>query len=694
MDAESTTVGYDYGSSDDENENHLLTLNDEVITQLKHNDPSVTSVKIIYSDVSNVDWGYEGSCISDNIHLEELSVERGRQTLSIHCIEFFRAIARNRSIQKLSVSCDYIIDAVAILSPFIEQNTNLCKITLWNMGDRGAEQLAYALSNCPNKLLQGVDLNFDFDVGYESSAKVLTALGSYHNLVEISLSSSVGGRDGCIVIGNLLQCEQSNLKKLSIFSCEDLDDECIEILSTALSKNSSLKLLECGGRNSMSYGGIGLLHFARSLKHHPSLKELYLDDLEFDDETASVLTNSLARMTTVKKITLYEHGMSPIAWLSFFSCLLQKLNTSLEYLSVKGAGMNDEGATYLSNALAKNITLQTLDLSFGHFSTVGAVALGGALFTSKTLKTLDLRYNSCRGSIIGTAGWNAIFSGLSNPESALEDLRLHEAGIDEGSLVTLASALATNRSLKKLDISDNRGISNVGWVNFFSLMPCNLLEELTLAGNNIDDTVVPTMVSKLTNHCLPLKKLGLSRTEITSVGWRGVSTLLDTSTLNLEEITFGHHNVNANEFIIDDETIISFTNGLVNNTNLKALKIHYVKAITERGWTALANLLCNNSTIDSTFLSNHTLEYIYYPDQDNELPNHIVSLLRLNRENDRAGAARLKILRHHFSEGASMQLFVDMDMGILPSALAWAGRDNDGHNLLYQMIKSSVPLFD
>jgi hypothetical protein len=98
-----------------------------------------------------------------------------------------------------------------------------------------------------------------------------------------------------------------------------------------------------------------------------------------------------------------------------------------------------------------------------------------------------------------------------------------------------------------------------------------------------------------------------------------------------------------------------------------------------------------------TYLSNHTLETIdddYYgfghddddDDNDNDeviLPEDLVSLLEINRENNASQASRLKIIQTHFSGSEiNMQPFIDLDLSVKPFAIAWMVRDNDGYPLL------------
>ena len=114
-----------------------------------------------------------------------------------------------------------------------------------------------------------------------------------------------------------------------------------------------------------------------------------------------------------------------------------------------------------------------------------------------------------------------------------------------------------------------------------------------------------------------------------------------------------------------DNAMISFADALANNHMLKELDLELNfqvpdRQITSVGYAALSHMLCNKSSILSTFHSNHTLEKIFIKDEkrtdplllsdpDGWLPKEVVSLLRINRDNSKNQAARLKIIHTHFS---------------------------------------------
>ena len=172
--------------------------------------------------------------------------------------------------------------------------------------------------------------------------------------------------------------------------------------------------------------------------------------------------------------------------------------------------------------------------------------------------------------------------------------------------------------------------------------------------------------------------------------FRAFATLLQRPDCVLEDLNFdGSRN-------IDDEIVITLANGLTNNRTLKRMTLPMYdnsSKITSIGWGALQRLVCNESSIEDTYQSNHTLETVKRHKLKTDL-SPLYSYLDLNKNNEPKEAARKKIIKVHFSsKGIDMQQFVDMDAGVLPYTLAWMGRDSvEVFALMYDFVRN-MPLF-
>jgi hypothetical protein len=198
---------------------------------------------------------------------------------------------------------------------------------------------------------------------------------------------------------------------------------------------------------------------------------------------------------------------------------------------------------------------------------------------------------------------------------------------------SLASALATNDHLKELYLNNIAPITTVGWQNFASVLrnPDSALEELVLPGNVINDDIMSTFASVLTYNS------------------------------RLRKFLIGNYSQNLGQ-------------------------------ITSVSHAAFSRMLCDKSTILNTYNSNHTLmdtdlgsltDHLWYKD--------VYPLLIINQDNSVREAARIKIIRSHFSGSEiNTQVFTDMKINVLPTAFAWMGHNNGSHggrNLMFEFLR-------
>ena len=224
------------------------------------------------------------------------------------------------------------------------------------------------------------------------------------------------------------------------------------------------------------------------------------------------------------------------------------------------------------------------------------------------------------------------------------------------------------------------------------ITPNSLLERLDVSHCIIEDDVAIGIAGALHGNRM-LKNLGIgSSSHMTIAGFRAFAALLQSPDCVLEILNLGHDQVN-------DEVVIMLTNALANNHTLKTLCLttaqsnerywSVTRTMTSAGWDALLNLVCNVSSIEDTYQSNHTL---YISIGHHSLPGNIDSYFRLNKGNEPKDAARKKILKAHFTEKIDMQRFIDMDLGVLPHFLAWMGRDGTEISTSMYLFVGNMPL--
>jgi hypothetical protein len=109
----------------------------------------------------------------------------------------------------------------------------------------------------------------------------------------------------------------------------------------------------------------------------------------------------------------------------------------------------------------------------------------------------------------------------------------------------------------------------------------------------------------------------------------------------------------------------------------------------------LTDVLCDVTSIDCTYSSNHTLRHVRIA---NKCPwdNDDVSLyLEMNANGGKAVVARQKILIFHFTgRAADIHAFTRMPETVKPHAISWIGRDSLGYSLMFDFVRGNPTLFD
>ena len=431
--------------------------------------------------------------------------------------------------------------------------------------------------------------------------------------------------------------------------------EIFNFLIPFFEQSNNLRCLRVG----VGFGNANYVRFlSESLSRFNTLKEFRCEGRggHLGDNEGEMLIRALAEHSGLTRIDLTGNDVGGRG-VAALTALLNNPNSSLTKLALWDCSLDDEGATNLTSPLARNSALRKLNLG--------------------------------ENKNIGITGWRAVFAQLRSPQSVLQDLCLRENSIDDGVANLLANALVNNPNLKVLNFSEITGITTEGWQTLFNALqnPSCMLQELRLHENRFGDEELTHLTNSLSSNCV-LRHLDLHYIiAITASGWRTFSAALRCPNSALAKLDLRFNSM------IDNNVLVSFANSLAHNNKLKELFLDYDEddGVTITNWDALSNVLCNKSSINATFNSNHTLQRMFDPGFN---PNNIYedeealrTLLQLNRENGPIKAARRKILKVHFSGDFNMQPFIDMDLRALPQAISWMAKDEHGSSLLYQFVR-------
>mmetsp|Transcript_32267 Transcript_32267/g.65629 ORF Transcript_32267/g.65629 Transcript_32267/m.65629 type:complete len:698 (+) Transcript_32267:77-2170(+) len=264
--------------------------------------------------------------------------------------------------------------------------------------------------------------------------------------------------------------------------------------------------------------------------------------------------------------------------------------------------------------------------------------------------------------------------------------------LSNDALEEISAALTGYPYLESFCVLENNLIGRDGCESLGTIFRSSALylKEVLLCGNDFDDEDLQTLVAALTN-ATTLQSLWLSSNRsIAAAGLRALSQLFSSAsvcpleTLHIEDMNIG------------DEGAEALVDGLRGNTTLKHLVLTPDSAgITSTGWAAFSRLLCDTSSINNTYRSNHTLEhigddycYMSNPDGSGKLflsgdaysgecfrgiPPAIVQYLKINKEyHSLQDAATIKIGRCH--PDIPVEVFFEYKLKLLPFLVSWFGR--------------------
>jgi hypothetical protein len=402
--------------------------------------------------------------------------------------------------------------------------------------------------------------------------------------------------------------------------CHENQDERIrnaKAFYRAVAANRSLKILSIEGN--ITYGlemkeTVAIIR--SSIQNNNKLCSLELGHFSLDARTTQILASSLS------------HCAGSLSTFGLKRC----------------DGLTGRAMEKIINALKAKPNITDFRLDENYIDDEVASVLGHALTTLESLESLSLTgdYEMRHGSI-SPAGIAAISIGLSQ-NSTLKNLSFwrNRIGVDGG--LFLAEAISNNSAIKLEELNltcalcsdegNNRefAFSPQGWDAFFRFLSNSPLTVLDLGGSNISDDVIPTMVECL-NSMASLTELDMWEcSDITASGWADFFRLLK------------------------------------NNTSLRKCKM-YGFDVVSRGMgviEALSSTLCDRTSIEGAFNSNHILERVKWTFRN---MSAVKPLLKMNENADKIEVARQKIIKYYFFEDNNLHELGRMDMGLLPRVL-------------------------
>ncbi|EJK48503.1 hypothetical protein THAOC_32691 [Thalassiosira oceanica] len=371
----------------------------------------------------------------------------------------------------------------------------------------------------------------------------------------------------------------------------------------------------------------------------------------------SLKNDELSSLWLVIQSMVAEHGdyvlggNTELGWLGHFV----KKSTRLDAFGISGGDALDNCSGHSVDRFLDDLSnLEQLyvdcELEDGH----GFEDLNGddmaecipSLATCTGMRKLTL--NGLNLSTNGCAALRVAFPRMA----ALIELSLCGNSIDDDCARVLTRGLSECKQLQSLNLRSNI-ISDDGLDVLIQGLPTSV-DVLYLAGNEIT----------LTQH-LPLlrfKKLRLWGNALCPGGPRVIAESLANPQCRLEFLYLDRCN-------IGDEGVATLAEGLRNNQRLTLMSLES-NNITERGWNEFSSILCDASSINATYNSNHVLRNL--GGYGVRIPRYVQTMLRLNEDKEKSRVAANKILQVH--RHLDMRPLLGRELDLLPYVVAWLER--------------------
>lgn len=267
-------------------------------------------------------------------------------------------------------------------------------------------------------------------------------------------------------------------------------------------------------------------------------------------------------------------GIPPFAMTYF----LDNLSRGVTDLVLRNLGIGARGAFAVTEVLAGNSNIRSLDMSLNNIQDKGTSAVANLLETNRSIKKLNLSEN-----LIGKEGVDSI-SNILTYNSVLTHLDLSRNNLSCKDIQFLSNVMQTVDSIRVLDLRHNAFRSKGGKYLGDMLGKNTSLSELYIGWNYFGDEGLRFLCSGLKNN-RSLEVLDVCWNNIGHEGAECISEFLENNGRLLE--------LNLDNNHITDKGLTSIAKGLQVNETLKILRVGF-NVITSNGANKILESLVSN----------------------------------------------------------------------------------------------------
>eukprot|EP00956_Cyclotella_meneghiniana_P023077 scaffold44423_cov48-Cyclotella_meneghiniana.AAC.3 len=407
-----------------------------------------------------------------------------------------------------------------------------------------------------------------------------------------------------------------------------------------------------------------------------SLRKVLLNALEqfhFGEKCKGSLSFSVIRgVPLLKSLNICNTKLDNLDWKALVSYVASSM--SLEKLSFSS-----------SAKIENNQTLQ-------NFANCLATK------SKSTLKVLDISSNQ-----FTTAAWHKLFDSMQL--NTLEEISVVFDSRNIPMVIVLSNFIASNQQVRVLKIhdSDNGPFISEGWHEMMTVLGIHTsIEEIKIATSSAMPEVIVSDFAGILHTNYNMKRMCLDI--VGAAKLQLIADAIASSTCSLEELEV-HFDGNVDwgqrirsiflnwsdddsedDYVARDREQLThiLVHPLHRNSSIKVLKFYNKDynlddpdSSFKFDWPSFTTLLCNETSINATYDSNHVLQSIQLNSSDfnNEIPINLYSLVHANQNTDKLAVARQKILQNYSLEN------IEFVASSLPKVMSCVGNMDSQLNL-------------
>jgi len=268
-----------------------------LVRQVRDNSYELEELRLYYDDTdcfTNHAWLLLGRYIAKNTFLERLELSNCNLN-DEKMASLFRELTSSSSLQRLDLGDNQFgIDGLRCTLPFIESSSMLSSISFHISNSFDNECFDILVRTLHGKKVAKLS------VGWCNIIDI-SVLETYNlpKLRDVLLNGNNIGREGFIIISNLLQKESTTLRSLSLMET-GMGDEEAEMIASSIKHNTTLKRLNLLRNNKITENGrkvflkllVDVSSVANTYKSNHALRECLLIGYDRPNEIQSLINNA------------------------------------------------------------------------------------------------------------------------------------------------------------------------------------------------------------------------------------------------------------------------------------------------------------------------------------------------------------------------------------------------------------------